>query len=124
MRPVSRFRHTRCFFLPLFVIVFTMTSLFLVSCSSGKYRDGTYGGEATGNNGTVKVSVTVSSGKIKEVKVTDHKETPALSDPAIERVPANIVKKQTWDVDAVSGATNTSKAIKAAAKAALDQAAK
>lgn len=99
--------------------VLVVLAALLVGCSSGKYKDGTYSGEAKGNNGPVKVSVTVKSGKITEVKVTSHNETPGLSDAAIQKVPKSIVEKQTWEVDTVSGATNTSKAIKEAVKAAL-----
>lgn len=105
-------------------VVLVVLAALLVGCSSGKYRDGTYTGEAQGNNGPVKVSVTVKSGKITDVNVISHNETPGLSDAAIEKVTKAIVEKQTWEVDTVSGATNTSKAIKDAVKAALEGAVK
>ncbi|MGB9868271.1 MAG: FMN-binding protein [Bacillota bacterium] len=84
-----------------------------------KVPDGTYQGEAQGMNGTIKVSVTVSGGKIREVKVLQHNETPGISDPAINSIPKQIVTKQSLDVDTVSGATFTSKGIIEAVSNAL-----
>ena len=84
-----------------------------------QFEDGTYTGSANGMNGPVQVSVTVSNGKITEVNVTGHQETAGISDPAIEQVPQAIVNAQTTDVDAVSGATMTSEAIKEATAKAL-----
>ncbi len=81
--------------------------------------DGVYEGSANGMGGAVKVTVTVSGGKITAVEVGEHNETAGISDPAIEQIPAKIVEAQSADVDAVAGATVTSEAIKEAVKAAL-----
>ncbi len=91
----------------------------MVSCGGAKYTDGTYTGTAAGRNGDVVVSVTVTNGKIASVDIVQHEETAGLSDAAIKDVPAAIVKKNSTKVDAVSGATVTSKAIMAAVDAAL-----
>ncbi|MCR4626720.1 MAG: FAD-dependent oxidoreductase [Treponema sp.] len=93
----------------------------LASCSSGggKYTAGTYTGSAKGRNGDVEVAVTLTSSKIKSVAVTKHEETPGISDAAIKEIPAAIVKAQNANVDTLSGATITSKAIIEAAKSAL-----
>lgn len=88
------------------------------SCSK-KYDDGTYAGTAKGRNGDIAVSVTVAGGKISSVVVTKHEETPGISDAAITDIPAAIVKAQSTKVDAVSGATVTSEAIKKAVDNAL-----
>lgn len=76
-------------------------------------------GAAPGMGGDVKVEVTVEDGKITGVTVTEQNETPGLSDPAIEQVPAAIVAANSTEVESVSGATITSEAIKAAVAAAL-----
>ena len=81
--------------------------------------DGTYTGAANGMGGAVNVTVTVEGGKITSVEVGDNQETPGISDPAIEQIPAAIVEAQSTDVDGVAGATVTSDAIKAAVDAAL-----
>jgi len=86
------------------------------------YKDGTYEGEGKGFGGTIRVSVTVSGGKITRVEVLAHSETPGISDKAIEQIPAAIVSAQSADVDAVSGATFTSNGIKDAVVDALSRA--
>ena len=80
---------------------------------------GVYTGIGKGLNGDVEVEVEVDAGSILSVKVTKHQETPQISDPAIEQVPAAIVQYQTVGVDTVTNATVTSQAIIDAAKTAL-----
>jgi fumarate reductase flavoprotein subunit len=82
------------------------------------YVDGVYVGKAASHGGEMTVTVTVKGKKIKsvDVKATD---TAGISDAAIEQVPAAIVKKQSTDVDAISGASETSEAIKMAVTNAL-----
>ncbi len=89
------------------------------SSALAEYADGSYTGVGAGMGGDVNVSVTVEGGKIVSVEVGEHNETPGISDPAIEQIPAAIVEAQSADVEAVSGATVTSNAIKEAVKAAL-----
>lgn len=83
------------------------------------YADGSYAAAGKGMGGDVNVTVTVEGGKIVSVEVGEHNETPGISDPAIEKIPAAIVEAQSADVAAVSGATITSGAIKDAVAAAL-----
>lgn len=94
------------------------------TADGGMYKDGEYVASAKGNNGDVEVSVKIVSGKIDTVTVTKHEETEGISDPAIEKVPAEIVEKQSVEVDSVSGATVTSEAIKQAVATALEEASK
>ena len=91
----------------------------LMALADALPADGVYEGSANGMGGAVKVSVTVSGGKITAVEVVEHNETAGISDPAIEQMPAKIVDAQSTDVDAVASATVTSEAIKEAVKAAL-----
>ena len=91
------------------------------STAASLFQAGTYTAEAKGMNGTVKVEVTVDESAITDIKVVEHEETPGISDPAIERIPAAILENQSIAVDAVSGATVTSNAIIAAVKDALLQ---
>ena len=92
-----------------------------VSFADG-FAAGTYTASADGNNGPVTVQVTCSAEKIEAVEVVAHEETPGICESAITRIPGSIVDAQSTAVDTVSGATNTSKAIIAAAEAAIDQA--
>ncbi len=82
--------------------------------------DGTYEGSAKGIGGDVPVTVTVSGGKITDVTVGENSETQGIGSKAIEQLPALIVAANgTEGVDAVSGASVTSKAIFDAVNAAL-----
>lgn len=75
------------------------------------YTAGTYPVTVSGHNGDIKLEVTFSDDAITEVKVVEHGETPMISDKAISDVPKAIVDGQTLAVEAISGATVTSKAI-------------
>ncbi|MGI6149023.1 MAG: FMN-binding protein [Firmicutes bacterium] len=87
--------------------------------ASGELADGEYVGSAEGFNGPLTVKVTVSGGTVTDVEVTAHSDTPGISDGAIKAVPEAIVAGQTADVDAVSGATYTSRGIMNAVKDAI-----
>ena len=68
-----------------------LLALVMVLCcipAVAETADGVYEGTGAGLNGQIKVSVTVSGGKITEVKVLEHSETAGISDPAIEKIPA------------------------------------
>jgi len=99
-----------------------MALIFLVGCTSGTnegIKPGTYEGVAKGFGGDLTVSVEVDETSIKSISIKDHSESPGISDPAIESIPQKIVENQSIMVDAISGATYTSEAIKEATKAAL-----
>lgn len=96
-------------------------SLCLPALADG-YTAGTYTASANGNNGPVTVEVDFSADAITAVRVTEHAETAGLCETPIERIPDEIVKTQSLAVDTVSGATNTSKAILAAAEDCVHQA--
>lgn len=83
---------------------------------------GTYEVTTAGRNGDLSVSVTVDEKSIKEVKVTKHRETPGIGSLAVDALPKVMVAQQTSEVDAVSGATMTSNAIKKGVKQALEKA--
>ena len=90
---------------------------------AGALTDGTYTAEGKGIGGKVPVTVTIKDGKITEVIVGDNSETQGIGSKAIEQLPAKIVEAgDTEGVDAVSGATVTSKAIFTAVDEALEQA--
>lgn len=76
-------------------------------------------GEAQGYGGTLRVSVTMDGDKIADVQVISHSETQNIGTRAIEALPKDIVSANTTEVDAISGATVTSNAIKAAVRDAL-----
>ena len=84
----------------------------------GNLADGDYVAETIGYEGPIKVSVTVKSGRIENVKVTEHKEKQYYS--SLRDIPEQIIAKQGLKtVDATSGATITAEAIVSAAAKAL-----
>lgn len=92
------------------------------SGEDGIYKPGTYIGVAEGHNGEVKVEVKFDADKITSVKVLEHEETDNIASTPIERIPEEIVKGQTLNVDTVAGATFTSNAILQAVEDAVVQA--
>ncbi len=97
-------------------------TLVLGCTASLAYTAGEYTGTGQGNNGPIEVKVTFDEGAIQAIEVLTHSETAGICDPAMERIPAAILEGQTLAVDAVSGATNTSKGILAAVEDAVIQA--
>lgn len=95
-------------------------ALSLVGCSTGK----TYTGEAFGHDkeNPVKVTLTIKDKTITKVEVDASHETNGIGSKAAETMPGAIVAANSLEVDGVSGATQTSKAIIEAAIAALKQA--
>jgi uncharacterized protein with FMN-binding domain len=88
-----------------------------------KVPDGSYEAESLGYEAMVRIQVTVKSGKIASVKVTQHREKQyysSISDTTAKIISKNGVK----GVDATSGATITSEAIINATAKALSAAAK
>ena len=87
--------------------------------------DGTYAATAQGFGGDITVEVTLSGGKIADVKIVGDSETPGLGAVAVEKMPAQLLEAQSADVDGVAGATVSSSANRAAfgdalAKAGVD----
>jgi uncharacterized protein with FMN-binding domain len=99
----------------------------VVSCTpapSGHWQNGTYQGKAEGLHSDIAVTVTVEKGRIAKVAIDQQGETAGVSDLAFTRIPEEIVKAQTTKVDAVAGASVSSKAIMAAVEDALTKAVK
>jgi len=78
--------------------------------------DGTYIGQADVNFISAKVEVVVEQGKMTSVTLLEHNHDRGS---AAEGIGEEIVKQQMIDVDAVSGATNSSTVIKKAVDNAI-----
>ncbi|MBL8966446.1 MAG: flavocytochrome c [Spirochaetaceae bacterium] len=99
-------------------LAFVAAGPFAGAMGKPSYLNGVYEGSAPSHGGELTVTVTVKKSKIASVavKATD---SAGISDAAIAKIPAAIVKAQGVEVDAVAGASETSEAIKAAAAKAL-----
>ncbi len=82
---------------------------------------GTFSGSARGYGGKVTADVVLDDGVITEITVTGAHETRTYWLQAKTLVPL-MISGQTWDVDAVSGATYSSNGIRNAVKNALESA--
>lgn len=105
-----------------FVSLLLTIAMTLTMSSAFAYESGIYTGIGQGNNGNITVDVTFSGDAITNVKIVSHSETAGVCDAAIETIPTEIVTYQSLAVDAVTGATNTSKGILEAVASAVEQA--
>ncbi|NBG87500.1 FMN-binding protein [Isachenkonia alkalipeptolytica] len=91
--------------------------------ANGMYGDGTYNGTAEGYGGELEVEVTIDNDEITGIEVVSHSETEGLGDQAFDDVIDQIIENQsTEDVEAVSGATESSDAVVDAVDNALEEA--
>ena len=67
----------------------------------------------------IKVRVTYQDNRITNVEIVSENESEDVGKRALKVVPQEIVKANSIDVDAVTGATRTSKAIEEAVENAL-----
>lgn len=115
----------------LFLIVLIFTAIYLKSVADYKNAvrettftcldisnipDGVYVGEYDVDFVYAKVEVTVQNGAITDIDILEHKNGRGKS---AEIVTGRILEEQKIDVDAVSGATNSSTVIKKAVENAL-----
>lgn len=98
----------------------SVSSTVATGSQQGKYKDGIYKGTADGYQSTIAVTVTVKGSKITDVKVDSINDTPGYYERAQNGIPSEIIKAQSTDVDAVSGATHSSDGIINAVKDALN----
>ena len=88
---------------------------------SGIYKDGTYTGTGKGFRGNTKVTVTVEKGVISDISVDSYKDDEEFFSRAESGIISAVIRSQSADVDAVSGATFSSKGLIDAIKNALGE---
>jgi len=71
-------------------------------------ENGTYEGEGQGKRGPIKVAVTVKGHQLEDVEVIEHGDTISIAGGAIEELRERLIGRTDLDVDAVTGATQTS----------------
>lgn len=89
------------------------------------YESGTYTGTGTGRNGSVALTLTLTNGAIASVDNVTHSETARYWEKAkvlLDRLVGLQTPEQVEKLDAVTGATLSSNAIKEAAKDVFRQA--
>lgn len=99
----------------------------LVDDIANQYSTGDHqyiGVSSAGIGGKTVVRVTYENGTIEQVEVLSNFESEDVGQKAIEELPGQMVAKNTYEVDAVSGASASSRAIKEAVKNAIEKAQK
>ena len=91
----------------------------IASETSGQFADGVYTGTGNGFRGATNVTVTVENGEITDITVNSYSDDEQFFSRAESGVISSIIKSQSTDVDAVSGATFSSNGIKEAVADAL-----
>ena len=114
-----------------FALVFFTLSIILSACfvefdpnaTNDGSTYGTYTGDVTGSangfNGKVTVTLSLVNGKITAAVITGPLESAEYGQKAIKAAPKVIVAKNSVEIDTLSEASYTSKAIKLAGEAAL-----
>lgn len=88
------------------------------------YKDGTYVGIGNGYRQDIEVKVVIFNNRITDIEVIKSHESQNFSEVPFKLIPATIIKKQSLDVDLISGATRTSSGFDSAVEDALNQAQK
>jgi uncharacterized protein with FMN-binding domain len=105
----------------IFALLIAM-SFSIVGCGAKEtFKPGTYTGESIGIKGPLKVEVTVTADEITDIKVLSHSETEGIGSLAVDELPGKIIESQSLKVEAVSGATSSSKSVIEAVEKALKQ---
>lgn len=91
-----------------------------------QYKDGTFNGDIDTNQfGSVEVSITVSEGKINEVKLLQIPDadprSKQLSEFATQQLVEATITSQSSDIDTISGATYTSNSYIKSLQSAIDK---
>ncbi len=71
-------------------------------------KDGSYVSAGRGMQGDIQVELRVRDGYIDRVDVAEHNENVGVAEDAFDRLEEDVLRKQSADVDTISGATEAS----------------
>lgn len=86
------------------------------------YRPGTYEAKAYGNISYITVRTTFSEHAIEKIEVIDQHETPVLFKQVQDNYIPQLIETQSGGIDTISGATNSSRAVREAVADCIKQA--
>ncbi|HBH11936.1 MAG: Putative Polyferredoxin [Clostridiales bacterium 38_11] len=75
----------------------------------GELKDGVYQGLGVGFGGNITISTTVIDNRISNIEITSHRETQGYYEEVFKTMTKEIIETQNLNVDAISGATVTSR---------------
>lgn len=77
--------------------------------------------QANGRNGQIDFDIDLDNNHVDDIKVTKSSETPAIFNQAFGKLKNKIIKNQSFDVDAISGASMMTQAMLDSGKKALEE---
>lgn len=89
---------------------------------SNSYKDGKYTSKAKGHSSDVDLTITLNNGVIRGVDINVEGESSPRNDAVVSQLSDQILEKQNDSLDAVSGATETSDAVRRALTNCLNKA--
>jgi fumarate reductase flavoprotein subunit len=105
------------------VIAIITSQILLIHCPHKlAFNAGTYEVQVDGHNDIIRVGVTFSDSSIVAINVLEQHETPQIGAIVFDKLIPEIIRANGLGVDAVSGATVTSQALKKAVMEAAEQA--
>ncbi len=104
------------------VLALCMSATCFCAMAEATYQPGTYEATAAGFGGDVKVTMTFDETSITDVQIEGNMETDGVGSIAVEKLPAAILEAQSANVDGISGASFTSKAVLLAADECIEKA--
>jgi uncharacterized protein with FMN-binding domain len=96
------------------MLYFMLAAILICGCKQEApltFQAGTYEVTAQGHNGDIRLSVTFSDSCITDIKVLEQHETPHIGDIVFDELIPQIIKANGTGVDAMTGATVTSRAL-------------
>ena len=107
-----------CFYFTGCEAIEEINKLTIENISIRAVKDGNYQGAQNNFPVTAEVFVTVKDGKITEIKLLKHSHGP---DHGADKITERVIAQQSLKVDAISGATYSSKVVLKAIEKALTQ---
>ncbi|MPQ43337.1 FMN-binding protein [Clostridium tarantellae] len=92
-----------------------------IKVESGSFKNGEYFGVAEGFRGDLKVRTTIKDGKIRTIDIIESEEDEAYLNSAKELISKILLNQNINNIDTISGATYSSKAILNAVKNSLEE---
>ena len=110
----------------LIVIIMIIISFFvwenMIKVDQTEYIDGVYLNESYGYYSDILVKVTIRGQRIKDIEIISHEEPEILATIVFDRLPPQMIKYNSAQVDIIAGATYTSRSLINAVEKALEDA--
>ena len=119
---INRLKHSAKYLLLFGLAFFAPGCLGLGFIRETAYVPGTYEGTGQGYRGSIHVSLEISTAGIEDIAIISHNDTVYPGEAAMEELLELVLETGSTDIDAVSGATFSSRGFLQAVENALEKA--